>query len=52
MTAEKLREQDEAGLEKSLADMSEQMHSLRFRLTMGQTEGLKKLRELDRKSVV
>ncbi len=48
MTAEKLREQDEAGLEKSLADMSEQMHNLRFRLTMGQTEGLKKLRELKR----
>jgi large subunit ribosomal protein L29 len=48
MTAAKLRESDAAELEKNLADWSEQMHSLRFRLTMGQTEGLKKLRELKR----
>ena len=46
MTAEKLREQDTAALEANLADWSEQIQHLKFRLTMGQNEGIKKVREL------
>ena len=46
MTAEKIREMDVVGLEKSLTEWDEQMHGLKFRMTLGQSEGLKKLREL------
>jgi large subunit ribosomal protein L29 len=46
MKAEKLREMDVVDLEKSLLEWDEQMHGLKFRMTLGQTEGLKKLREL------
>ena len=46
MTAEKIREMDVVDLEKSLNDWDEQMHGLKFRMTLGQSEGLKKLREL------
>jgi large subunit ribosomal protein L29 len=38
MSVEELRNQD--------ADMTEQMFKLRFQLAMGQTESLKKIREL------
>ena len=46
MTAEKIREMDVVDLEKSLVEWDEQMHGLKFRMTLGQTEGLTKLREL------
>ncbi len=46
MTAEKLREMDIVDLVKSINEWDEQMHGLKFRMTLGQTEGLKKWREL------
>ena len=46
MTAEKIREMDVVDLEKSLNEWDERMHGLKFRMTLGQSEGLKKLREL------
>jgi large subunit ribosomal protein L29 len=44
--ATKTRGLDVAALQTQLKDSSEQMFRLRFQLSMGQTEGLKKLREL------
>jgi len=37
---------DTAAIETQLKDSSEQMFRLRFQMSMGQTEGLKKMREL------
>lgn len=46
MIALKLRELDVAELERQTAETQEQLFRLRFQLGMGQTEGLKKYRNL------
>ena len=46
MKADKVREIDSAELQTKLQESEEQMFRLRFQLTMGQTEGIKKYREL------
>ena len=44
--AKKLRDMSPDELERQQAEMSEQMFKLRFQWAMGQTESLKKMREL------
>ncbi len=44
MRAEKLRELDNTELERQTKDIREQTFRLRFQMSMGQTDGLKKLR--------
>jgi large subunit ribosomal protein L29 len=44
MRADKLRELDSDELGRQMAEMSEQNFRLRFQLSMGQSEGLKKVR--------
>lgn len=46
MKADKIREFDNADLATQERETREQMFRLRFQLTMGQTDGLKKLRTL------
>ena len=46
MKAEKIRQVDTNELEGQVKDMQEQMFRLRFQMTIGQTDGLKKYREL------
>jgi large subunit ribosomal protein L29 len=46
MKADKIRELDNADLATQERETREQMFRLRFQLTMGQTDGLKKLRTL------
>lgn len=46
MSVEKIRGTDTADLKKQFSDSDEQMFRLRFQLSMGQQEGIKKLREL------
>jgi large subunit ribosomal protein L29 len=46
MKADKIREIDNDELTRQVKDAREQMFRLRFQLTMGQTDGLKKLRVL------
>jgi large subunit ribosomal protein L29 len=46
MTADKLRELDQAELQKQDSGIREQLFRIRFQMSMGQTEGLKKYREL------
>ncbi len=46
MKADKVREIDSAELQTKLHESEEQMFRLKFQLTMGQTEGIKKYREL------
>ena len=46
MKADKIRELDNADLATQEHETREQMFRLRFQLTMGQTDGLKKLRTL------
>lgn len=46
MKADKVRELDNAELNKQATDAHEQMFRLRFQMAMGQTDGLKKLRTL------
>lgn len=48
MKADKIRELDEKELESQLAEGKEQMFRLRFLLSMGQTDGVKKYRVLRR----
>jgi large subunit ribosomal protein L29 len=48
MAAEKFRQIDTADLKNQLTESEEQMFRLRFQLSMGQTEGLKKFRQLKR----
>jgi large subunit ribosomal protein L29 len=48
MKADKVRELDTNELKRQLTEGQEQMFRLRFQLKMGQTDGLKKLRELRR----
>lgn len=44
--ADKARALDKAEIEKQLRDAREQMFRLRFQMSMGQAEGLKKVRSL------
>ncbi len=46
MRADKVRELDSDELRRQSADMRDQAFRLRFQLTMGQTDGLKKLRAI------
>lgn len=46
MTADKIRELDANELRKQATDAAEQMFRLKFQMSMGQTDGLKKLRQL------
>jgi large subunit ribosomal protein L29 len=46
MKAEKIRELDEKELAAKLHEMEEQIFRLKFQMSMGQMDGLKKYREL------
>jgi large subunit ribosomal protein L29 len=46
MKAEKIREIDDKELAGKLKEMDEQIFRLKFQMSMGQMEGLKKYREL------
>ena len=46
MKAEKLRELDKGELDKQSGEMQEQMFRIRFQMSMGQADGLKKYRNL------
>ena len=46
MKVDKIREIDTKELQRQYADSADQMFRLRFQLKMGQTDGVKKLREL------
>jgi len=46
MKAEKIRQVDTNELEGQVKEMQEQMFRLRFQMTIGQADGLKKYREL------
>lgn len=45
MKAEKIRGLESAELEKQVKDMEESMFRLRFQMSLGQTDGLKKYRD-------
>lgn len=46
MTIDKIRETDSKDLESQQKDMQDQMFRMRFQMSMGQSEGLKKYRQL------
>ncbi|MBM3765072.1 MAG: 50S ribosomal protein L29 [Acidobacteria bacterium] len=46
MNADKIREKDTAVLEKDATDMHESMFRIKFQMSLGQTDGLKKYREM------
>ena len=46
MRADKIRELDGAELNNQARDIQEQLFRLRFQMSMGQTDGLKKIRTL------
>jgi large subunit ribosomal protein L29 len=46
MDMEKLRETDPAVLKKQSQDMQESMFRIRFQMSLGQNDGLKKYREM------
>jgi large subunit ribosomal protein L29 len=46
MKADKIREQDSEELRRQAEDIREQNFRIRFQITMGQTDGLKKLRAI------
>ena len=46
MRADKVRELDNAELQRQSSDVREQAFRLRFQMAMGQTDGLKKLRNI------
>jgi large subunit ribosomal protein L29 len=48
MKAEKIREIDEKELAVKLREMDDQMFRLKFQMSLGQMDGLKKYRELRR----
>ena len=48
MKAEKLRELDKGELDKQSGEMQEQMFRIRFQMSMGQADGLKKYRNLQK----
>ena len=46
MKAQKVRDLDEQELKQQLKDMDEQMFRLHFQMSMGQMDGLKKIRQM------
>ncbi len=46
MNVDKIREKDTAVLEKDATDMHESMFRIKFQMSLGQTDGLKKYREM------
>ncbi|HYA16747.1 MAG TPA: 50S ribosomal protein L29 [Bryobacteraceae bacterium] len=48
MKKDKMRGLDPAEMQNKLAEISEQQFRIRFQMSMGQTEGLKKAREIRR----
>ncbi len=46
MKAQKVRDLDEAELKNQLRDMEEQMFRLKFQMSLGQMDGLKKVRTM------
>jgi large subunit ribosomal protein L29 len=46
MRADKVRELDNTELQRQVDDLKEQSFRMRFQLTMGQSDGLKKLRAI------
>ncbi len=46
MKAQKIRDLDQNEMAQQLRDMDEQMFRLQFQMSMGQTDGLKKMRAL------
>jgi large subunit ribosomal protein L29 len=46
MKAQKVRDQDEHEIKQQLKEMDEQMFRLHFQMSMGQMEGLKKVRQM------
>ncbi|BDC48208.1 hypothetical protein F183_A05240 [Bryobacterales bacterium F-183] len=46
MKIDKIRQMDSAEYGKQLKEISEQMFRLRFQMNMGQTDGVKKYREI------
>jgi large subunit ribosomal protein L29 len=46
MKAQKVRDQDSTELKNQLGAMDEQMFRLRFQMSMGQMDGLKKVRSM------
>ena len=46
MRADKVREIDSTGLKRQCEDLKEQSFRLRFQLTLGQSDGIKKLRTI------
>jgi large subunit ribosomal protein L29 len=48
MKAQKVRDLDDAELKQQLRDIDEQLFRLQFQMSMGQMEGLKKMRTIKR----
>jgi large subunit ribosomal protein L29 len=48
MKVDKVRALDDAEIRNQMGEMQDQMFRLRFQMSMGQTDGLKKLREIRR----
>jgi large subunit ribosomal protein L29 len=46
MKIREIRDLDEAALKQQLQEMDEQMFRLQFQMSMGQTDGLKKIRNM------
>ena len=46
MKAESVRDLDDNELQRKLGEMEEQTFRLKFQMSMGQTDGLKKLRQM------
>ena len=46
MKSQKVRDLDSAEIKHQLRDMEEQMFRLKFQMSMGQMEGLKKVRQM------
>ena len=46
MKASKVRDYDEKELQQQLRDMDEQLFRLQFQMSMGQMDGLKKVRQI------
>ena len=46
MKAQKVRELDQTELQNQLTQMDDQMFRLKFQMSMGQMEGLKKVRQM------
>jgi large subunit ribosomal protein L29 len=46
MKAQKVRDQDDKELKQQLGEMNEQLFRLQFQMSMGQMEGLKKVRSM------